>query len=323
MAQQNHGAGDDAHDDTAAKQKKPTSAYRKLRRSFAKTRLRAPLVWLHHRNLSPADIFVASYPKSGSTWTRFVLFEILSGLPAGFKDINQLMTAIGRHANGSRLLPGGGRVIGTHQQYRKDYNRAIYVVRDARDVLLSEFAFLRALDYFRGDLDKFISTFLFTCGSAYGYGPWQRHVSSWLDSPIAGTGNLLVVRYEDVRQDPVLWFARMTEFLRVNANRDKIKLAVENNSIQKMREKEDREPVRATIRGRFVRNGAVRGWVSQLSPAQVRLIEEHTGSALLRLGYPLSSQLSTESGPGSGVDLRIDDPPAASDLLAAENLPST
>src|SRR5208282_4833903 len=167
MAQQNHGAGDDAHDDTAAKQKKPTSAYRKLRRSFAKTRLRAPLVWLHHRNLSPADIFVASYPKSGSTWTRFVLFEILSGLPAGFKDINQLMTAIGRHANGSRLLPGGGRVIGTHQQYRKDYNRAIYLVRDARDVVLSEFAFLTALDYFRGDLDQYISTFLFTCGSAY------------------------------------------------------------------------------------------------------------------------------------------------------------
>ena len=102
------------------------------------------------------------------------------------RSINQLMTAVGRHNTGLRSLPGGGRLIGTHEQYRKDYNRAIYVVRDARDVLLSEFAFLKALDYFRGDLDKFISTFLFTCGSAYGYGPWQRHVSSWLDSPIAG-----------------------------------------------------------------------------------------------------------------------------------------
>ena len=40
--------------------------------------------------------------------------------------------------------------------------------------------------------------------------------------------------------------------------------------------------------------GAVRGWVSQLSPAQVRLIEEHAGSTLLRLGYPLSSQLSAK-----------------------------
>jgi hypothetical protein len=295
MAQQHDSAGDEGRKETDAKQKKPTSAYRKLRRKFAKTKLRAGLVWLNHRNLSPTDVFVASYPKSGITWTRFVLFEILSGLPAGFKTTNQLMTGVGKHNKGLRLLPGGGRLVGTHEQYRKNYNRAIYVVRDARDVLLSEFAFLSALDYFHGDLDKFISTFLFTCGSAYGYGPWQRHVSSWLDSPIAGTENLLLVRFEDLRKDPVPWFARMAEFLGVDVDQDKIKLAVANNSIQKMREKEDREPVRASIRGRFVRDGAVRGWVSQLSPEQVRLIEEHAGSALLRLGYPLSSQLGAEA----------------------------
>lgn len=295
MAQDQSSAGDNAPKHTGAKPKKPTSAYRKLRRKFAKTRFRVPLVWLHHRNLCPADVFVASYPKSGITWTRFVLFEILSGLPAGFKATNQLMTPIGKHTKGLRLLPGGGRLIGTHEQYRKDYGRAIYVVRDARDVLLSEFAFLTALDYFHGSLDEYISTFLLTCGSAYGYGPWQQHVASWLDSPIAGTENLLLVRYEDLRQDPVSWFARMAEFLRLDVDRGKIEQAVANNSIQKMREKERKEPVRASIRGRFVRNGTVRGWVSQLTPAQVRLVEQHTSSALLRLGYPLSSQLSAET----------------------------
>ena len=292
MAPQHESPGDKTQNDAGAKPKKPTSAYRKLRRKFAKTRLRAPLVWLQHRDLSPTDIFVASYPKSGVTWTRFVLFEMLSGLPAGFRATNQLMTGVGKHSKGLRLLPGEGRLIGTHEQYRKDYQRAIYIVRDARDVLLSEFAFLSALDYFGGDLDEFISVFLFTCGSAYGYGPWQRHVASWLDSPLAKTGNLLVVRYEDMRKDPVPWFAQMAEFLGVDVGREKIELAVDNNSIQKMREKENKEPVRASIRGRFVRDGAVRGWVSKLSPAQVRLIEEHAGSMLLRLGYPLSSQLS-------------------------------
>jgi hypothetical protein len=295
MTEQNHGAVK-AQNNTGVKQKKPTSAYRQLRRKFAKTRLRAPLVWLQHRNLSPTDIFLGSYPKSGITWTRFVLFEMLSGMHAGFKSVNQLMTGVGQHTKALRLLPGGGRLVSTHEQYRKDYRRAIYVVRDARDVLLSEFAFLSALDYFRGDLDQFISTFLFTCGSAYGYGPWQRHVSCWLDSPIGGTENLLLVRFEDLRQDPVFWFARMAEFLGVDVHQEKIRLAVANNSIQNMREKENREPVRASIKGRFVRDGAVRGWVSKLSPAQVRLIEEHAGSALLRLGYPLSSQLNLETG---------------------------
>jgi len=299
MTEQNHGASDKTQTGARAKQKKPTSAYRKLRRKFAKTRLRAPLVWLQHRNLSSTDVFLGSYPKSGITWTRFVLFEMLSGMHAGFRSVNQLMTGVGQHSKALRLLPEGGRLVCTHEQYRKDYHRAIYVVRDARDVLLSEFAFLSALDYFRGDLDQFISTFLLTCGSAYGYGPWQRHVDSWLDSPIAASGNLLLVRFEDLRQNPMHWFTRMAEFLGVDADQEKIRLAVANNSIQNMREKENREPVRASIRGRFVRDGAVRGWVSKLSPAQVRLIEEHAGSALLRLGYPLASELRAEEATGA------------------------
>ncbi len=297
MTRENPSTGGEPHKDTGAKQKKPISAYRKLRRKFAKTPLRAPLVWMQHRNLAPADVFVGSYPKSGVTWTRFVLFEILSGMPAGFRSVNQLMTGVGKHSKALRLLPEGGRLVSTHEQYRKDYHRAIYVVRDARDVLLSEFAFLSALDYFRGDLDQFISTFLFTCGSAYGYGPWHQHVSSWMDSPIAANNNLLLVRFEDLRQDPVAWFTRMAEFLGVDANREKVERAVANNSLQNMKEKERKEPVRASIRGRFVRSGAVRGWVSQLSPAQVRLIEQHAGSALLRLGYPLSSELGAEAAP--------------------------
>ncbi|HTV53663.1 MAG TPA: sulfotransferase domain-containing protein [Terriglobia bacterium] len=278
------------------KQKKPTSLYRKIRRKFAKTPFRAPLVWMNHRGLCPADVFTASYPKSGVTWTRFVLFEVLSGMPSGFKSTNQLMTGIGKHTKGLRLLPGGGRLIGTHEQYRKNYKRAIYLVRDARDVVSSEFAFLTALEYFHGSLDDYISTFLLTCGSAYGYGPWQRHVDSWLDSPLAGTDNMLLVRYEDLRQDPLPWFTRMVDFLGVKVEKDRLQQAIENNSIQKMREKEMKEPVRVSIKGRFVRDGAVRGWVDRLTPAQVRLIEKHAGSALLRLGYPLSSELGGVSG---------------------------
>ena len=294
MAQPHHSGGE-VQAGTGATQRKPTSAYRKLRHVLAKTPLRTPLTWLQHRNLLPADVFFGVYPKSGSTWARFVLFELLSGMPAGFKATNQMMAGIAHHRDGLHMLPGGGRLIGTEEQWRKEYKRAIYMVRDARDVLLSEYAYLKALDLYRGDLDHFIKTFLFTCVTAYRRGPWHRHVPSWLDSPIAGTENLLVVRFEDMRKDPVLWFTRMVEFLGVDVDQEKIRLAVENNSIEKMREKENLEPVRASIKGRFVRNGAVRGWVSKLSPEQVRLIEEQAGSALLRLGYPLSSQLNADA----------------------------
>jgi len=292
MIEPNQGVSNNGNHKADTKQKRPTSAYRKLRRKFAQTPLRAPLVWWRHRGLAPADMFFAAYPKSGTTWARFVLFEMLSGKDSGFKATNQQMPGIGLHTNALRLLPNGGRLIATHEFYRKDYHRAIYMVRDSRDVLLSEYAFLSALEYYRGDLDSFVKTFLFTCVSAYG--PWHKNVTSWLDSPIAQNGNLLLVRYEDLRKDPVPLFAQMADFLGVNVNEERIKLAVENNSIQNMRQKEDREPVRASIKGRFVRDGKVRGWLSKLTPAQVQLIDEHAGSTLLRLGYPLSSDLALE-----------------------------
>ena len=117
-------------------------------------------------------MFFAAYPKSGTTWARFVLFEMLSGMPSGFRATNQQMPGVGLHFNALRLLPNGGRLLATHEYYRNDYHRAIYMVRDARDVLLLEFAFLSALEYYSNDLDYFVKTFLFTRVSAYG--PWQR-----------------------------------------------------------------------------------------------------------------------------------------------------
>ena len=81
MTEQGNGNGNNSKN-VGAKQKKPTSIYRKIRRKFAQTRLRAPLVWWRHRGLNPTDMFFAAYPKSGTTWARFVLFEMLSGEPA-------------------------------------------------------------------------------------------------------------------------------------------------------------------------------------------------------------------------------------------------
>jgi len=291
MTEQNNGGNSSNN----GKQKKPTSAYKKFRRKFARTPMRAPLVWWRHRGLNPSDMFFCAYPKSGTTWARFVLFEMLSGMPSGFKATNQQMPGVGLHHNALRLLPNGGRLVASHEYYRKDYHRSIYMVRDARDVLLSEFAFLSALEYYTDDLDSFVNTFLFTVVSAYG--PWHKNVTSWLDSPIANNGNMMLVRYEDLRKDPVPLFAQMADFLGANVSEEKIRQAVENNSIQNMRKKEDKEPVRASIKGRFVRDGKVRGWVSKLTPEQVALIDKIAGPTLQRLGYPLGSEILAEQSP--------------------------
>ncbi|MGA8150808.1 MAG: sulfotransferase domain-containing protein [Terriglobales bacterium] len=286
MAEQSNGSGAGSNG-SKGKKRKPTSAYRKLRRKFSITKARVPLLWLRHHGFGPADVFLGSYPRSGTTWTRFTLFEILTGGASGFVAVNGALHGVGAHKTGQRVLPNGGRLINTHERYHKQYKKAIYLVRDARDVALSEFAYTRALEFFHGDLDKFLTTFL--CKKINAFGPWQRQVSSWLDSPIAGTPDLLLMHYEDLRQNPMEGFSRMVDFLGVKADPAMIQRAIDNNALEQMQEKERKEPVRASVKDRFVRSGAVQGWRSKLTPAQLELIEQHAGSVLARLGYPLSS----------------------------------
>src|SRR5580698_390909 len=267
---------------------KPTNVYRKLRRKLARTKLRAPLIWLRHHGFRPADIFLGSYPRSGTTWSRFVMLEILTGHEGGFDEVNGMLHGVGNQATGAPVLPGGGRLLATHEQYRKQYHKAIYLVRDVRDVILSEFAYTTALEFFDGDLDAFISDFLRK--KVNPFGPWQKHVATWLDSPIAGTPNFLKVRYDDLRRNPLEGFTRIAKFLGVERDQAQIQRAIEHNTLANMKEKEKAAPQRASVKGQFVRSGEVQGWRSKLTPEQVEFITKYAGEALQRVGFPLTGQ---------------------------------
>lgn len=253
-------------------------------------------MWLRHRFLRPADVFFAGYPRSGTTWSRFTLFEILTGQETGFEVVDSVVRCI-NSGTGPVLLPGNGRLIGTHERYRKEYKRAIYLARDARDVALSEYAYTTALGSFRGSLDQFLEAFLE--GKINRFGPWQRHINSWLDSPLAGTPNILLLRYEDLRENPLKGFTRMTEFLGVELSKERILRAIANNCLDKMKEKERAEPRLASAKGQFIGTGLVQGWRFRLNPLQLQFIEERAGRELQRLGY-------SRSGDVAGVDSSTD-----------------
>jgi len=261
----------------------------RLRHVLSNSVLRVPLEWVRHRGLRPADVFFGSYPRSGRTWSRFVLHEILTGRESTFESVNDSLRGVYSLSHGLPVLPGGGRLVNTHESYRKEYKRAFCLVRDARDVVLSEYAYLKGLGFFDGDLDQFIAGFVGIGPKINGYGTWPQHVSSWLDSPIAGTANFLLVHYEELRRNPEEWFGRIVDFLGVRFNEERIKQAVAHNSLREMKEKERSQPQIPS--GDFVRSGAIQGWRGKLTDSQIELIEKHAGSVLVRLGYPLSAQL--------------------------------
>ncbi len=167
---------------------------------------------------------------------------------------------------------------------------------------LSEYAQQKALDTLRyydlTDFDSFLEPFL--DGKIDRYGPWHDHVAGWLESSLAKDGNLLVIRFEDLRQNTENLLVSVVEFLGMGADRDAIRQAIANNTVDRMRAKEDVSKV--VVRGpgeegRFVRRGSVGGWRELMNPMQLERIGRYAGGMLARLGYPPCKSAAQETIP--------------------------
>lgn len=278
--------------------------YRRVRYRAARTGLSVPLLWLRHRGLNSRDVFLASYPRSGQHWTRFQLFELLTRRLADFDSLDSTIPPVGRHRHAAPILPGGeGRLIQTHQLWRKEYKKAILLVRDVRDIVLSDYAWDESLDLTKyldiSNFDDYLEPWLKGLTQTPGGGSWQDNVNSWLDSPLSRNGNLLVIRFEDMRRNTEEALISMVEFLGAPADRAAIRDAIANNSVEKMRAKEDASKKydpqamkrKSDEEHRFIRKGSVGGWRARLTDAHVKLIDQYAGQVLARLGYPTGSSL--------------------------------
>jgi hypothetical protein len=284
-----------------------------LRSSASRTRLRLPLVWLRNLGLDPADQFLASYPRSGNTMLRFLLAEVITGIPSSFDNIQRTIPDIGVHVRAIPLLPGSGRLIKTHERRRPAYRRAIYVVRDVRDVLLSNFGRETAMDAIPlRNLDDFVP--LFMRGKMSRWGAWQEHVADWLDSPLARCGDLHVVRFEDMRKDLHGTISSALAFLGLEGNSDAIQSAIVNNSLERMRAKEDNAdtlPKTTEERGRWIGQGSVYGWRQRLTPDHLEIVDAYAGEMLSRLGYLSAASLDYGSDLNSRTKPRIEPIPTS------------
>jgi hypothetical protein len=256
-----------------------------IRQFLSRTPLRAAHVWNLHRGLAENDLFLAAYPKSGSTWLRFLVGGILVGEDIGFDRAKSVIPIVGHHRDAPDLLPGGGRILKTHEKYRPIYRRAVLLVRDPRDTAISYYYHQLRQEQFAGSFEKFLS--LFVAGKL-AYGCWYSHLLSWIDSPLAPTGNLLVVKYEDLKHDPFRQLGAVLEFMGINLPAERITGAIEGNTLSEMRKKEKSATVLKVRRTDIpvVREGKAQGWRAQLTRGQNELVAQRDRAGLLeRLGY--------------------------------------
>ncbi|HEX5323908.1 MAG TPA: sulfotransferase domain-containing protein [Capsulimonadaceae bacterium] len=265
-------------------------AWRNARRTYLTHfgALRRYVVWSRHRGVTEKDVFLASYPKSGNTWLKFLLCHLLAGEEIDFDRSDMLCPPIGFHEQGRALLPEGGRLIKTHEAFRPEYKKSVYIVRDGRDVAVSYYFHCLRDGSFEGEFADFLPLLL--AGQIDGYGTWKQNVLSWLDSPAAPNGGVCIIRYEDCHTCPEETMEKVTGFLGIPASSERIKQALEANTAQKMREKEgtakdNGQKPRADIP--FVRSAKTGDWRNTFTADQHALFLKEAGDVLQRMGYLL------------------------------------
>lgn len=250
---------------------------------------RAAVWWRFTRaGLNPEDAFLVSYPRSGTTWLRFLLFEALTQRSADFGLMRQGVASLTKHHGAAVVLGDRGRLIQSHEPYSDGDRRVIYAVRDARSVALSEYSWQQRLGLEPGSLDHFIHDFV--RGRSNPWGAWDRHVRYWLSSEPAQNNHLELIRFEDLKQDTTGKLKEVLAFLGVERADDELQAVVESNSVDRMRAKEDEARERGWRSGargdiRFINQGSVAGWREVLMDAQRSMIEERFGATMASLGY--------------------------------------
>ena len=229
-------------------------------------------------------VFVVGYPRSGTTWVCQLVADYLQ-LP--FSRFS--------------LLPVGcPAVVHGHERVRKNYPKCVYVMRDGRDALVSQYFHLaqaipdgdnprlttRQRRTFPGLTNKanvhdnitaFVERLMTRPESARAN--WGKHVQSYYDSE---NPNVVLLRYEELLADGERALGRaMTQLTGEEANPKHVRESVNRFSFERQA---DRRPGVGQRSG-FLRKGLVGDWANYFTAATAEVFNRECGDMLVRAGY--------------------------------------
>ncbi|MFQ5971934.1 MAG: sulfotransferase domain-containing protein [Alphaproteobacteria bacterium] len=214
--------------------------------------------WQQYRMLRRADCVVVSFGKSGRTWLRVMLsrfYQTEHGLSKrhliGFDNLHRK----------NRAIP---RFLFTHDNYVKDYTgntdskvdyydkKIILLVRSPADVAVSQyFQWRYRMKPAKKDLNDYpehgneVSIFDFVVGPNGGLPKIIDFMNGWARE-IPRIENILVVRYEDMRENPEQVLSGVLDFIGTPGAPDQIGEAVHFASVENMRKLEAKRTFRLT-----------------------------------------------------------------------------
>jgi len=237
------------------------------------------------------DVFIVSYPKSGNTWVRFLIANLLhSEDPVTFLNIEQIVPDPDLQSRRFLKHCRHPRVMKSHHPFDPRYKRVVCLVRDPRDVAVSQYHFQikRGVLQTGHPVEDFVRDFV--AGTVSPYGSWGQNVGSWLIARHK-TPDFVLLRYEDLMRDAVEGLAQVASLLNIPADRSRLEKAVQFSSADRMRamEKEQAGQWASTRETRkdipFIRAAQSGEWKVTLSPNAAALIERAWGGLMRVLGY--------------------------------------
>ena len=260
-------------------------------------------------------VWLASYPKSGNTWMRAFLanlianrsdpvpldelarycedearpefFSALAGRPSTELTLDQIIAlrpqvhaAIAANARGTRFVKThnyAGTLDGHPMHNPAVTAGAIYIVRNPLDVAVS------MTHHFGITLDEAIerlaNPLVATANDAMFVtqllGTWSFHVKSWAD---LASDRVLALRYEDLVEKPAKQFAKVAKLVGIGQDRARIERAVRHSGFGMLSSLEKRHGfIEVSDKApRFFRAGKMNQWREAMSREQVqRVIDAH------------------------------------------------
>lgn len=231
------------------------------------------------------DIFVASYPKCGTTWLQYIVWLLVRGRPiAAQESLAELFPHLEEVGAGPVAAQPEPRLIKTHLQFGlTPYSAAAHylvIVRNPFDCAVSFFhhttGFPRHYDFAGGSFEAFFECFV---RGEVDFGGYFDHLLSWHEARTRP--NVHFFTYEAMRADPPAALRRIAGVLGEGATAAVattagLEAVLGETSVEAMRRDQQRwssaRPPGATG---FVRKGIVGDWRSLFTAEQAgRLLAE-------------------------------------------------
>lgn len=185
-----------------------------------------------HFKAQPTDIFLATFPKCGTTWLKALIFATMNRsrydfpshplLSASPHDCVPFLDAYifqNNPVSSIHFLPSP-RLFATHIPYDllpnsmiSSGSRFVYICRNPKDVLVSKWVFMNKARPKELPPLSLEDAFELFCKGVSHYGPFWDHVLGYWKASLESPEKILFLKYEEMMREPFVLLKRLAEFL--------------------------------------------------------------------------------------------------------------